>query len=412
MTLVGLAWRSLRNRRATAILCMATIALAVAVPVAVERIRNDVRGSFASTVSGTDLIVGARTGSLNLLLYAVFHIGEATNNIDWKSYDDIAAWKEIDWAVPLSLGDSHKGFRVVGTTPEFFRRFRYGMRRTLDFAQGAAFAGTFDAVVGADVAARLGYAPGQRIVLTHGLAGFVEHAENPFHVTGVLARTGTPVDASVFVGLDAIEAIHRDWHSGAYVPGSGDPSASNAPTTITAFLLGLKNRAATFAVQRRINEYTGEPLVAILPGVALQGLWSLVGVAENGLRLVGALVIVAGLTGMLGVLLAGLNERRREMAVLRALGAGAGTVFGLLLVEALLIATIGALAGLALACAALAAANNFVAAHYGLQLSAAWPTAQDALLVAAVIAAAALAGLVPATVACRNSLADGLGMRT
>jgi putative ABC transport system permease protein len=408
MTLVALAWRSLRNRRATALVCIATIALGVAVTIAVERIRADVRTSFAGTVSGIDLIVGARSGPLNLLLYSVFHIGEATNDVDRASLDAVASWPEVAWAVPVSLGDSHRGFRVVGTTGEFFRRYCYGARRELAFAQGRAFGSTFEAVVGADVAQRLGYAPGHAIVLTHGLGGFIDHADSPFRVVGVLARTGTPVDAGVFVDLTAIDAIHRDWSSGAYVP---DSNTAATRATVTAFFVGLNSRAATFAVQRRINEYSGEPLLAILPGVALQGLWRLVGVAENALRIVGALVVATGLAGMLGVLLAGLGERRREMAILRALGAGAGTVFALLVVEAVGLATIGSLLGLALACATLAAASDAVMAQYGLQLGATWPTSHEWLLLGAVVAAAALAGLVPAVVACRNSLADGLGLR-
>ncbi|MDC8011111.1 ABC transporter permease [Tahibacter soli] len=401
MTPFALAWRSLRNRRATALVCIATIALGVAVTVAVERIRADVRASFAGTVSGIDLVVGARSGPLNLLLYSVFHIGDATNEIAWSSYEAIARWNEVDWAVPVALGDSHRGFRVVGTTAEFFRRYRFGARRDLAFAQGRAFGATFEAVVGADVAQRLGYAPGRELVLTHGLAGFVAHENDPFRIVGVLARTGTPVDAAVLVDLSAIDAIHRDFM----------PDGREAPATITAFFVGLKSRAATFAVQRRINDYAAEPLLAILPGVALQSLWRLVGVAENALRVVGALVVATGLAGMLGVLLAGLNERRREMAILRALGAGAGTVFALLVVEALVLAAVGGALGLALACAALAGASDFAAAQYGLQFGAAWPSSRDVLLVAAVVAVAAVAGGVPAALACRRSLADGLSLR-
>src|SRR5262245_43687509 len=118
--IVSLAWKSLRNRRATAALTVASIALAVALLLAVERIREQTREGFASTVSGIDLIVGARTSPVHLLLFSVFRIGDATNNVRFDTYRTIAGWPEVAWTIPLSLGDSHRGYRVVGTTGDYF----------------------------------------------------------------------------------------------------------------------------------------------------------------------------------------------------------------------------------------------------------------------------------------------------
>ena len=417
MTLLPLALKSLANRRLTAALTIATIALSVALLLAVQRVHDQARRSFASTVSGTDLIVGARTGPVNLLLYSIFHIGDASNNVNWSSYREIAALPEVDWAVPLSLGDSHRGFRVVGTSADLFAHYRYGAKHALEFAAGAPFTDLYDAVIGADVADKLGYAPGQQIVLAHGTGTLAEtHADKPFRIVGVLTPSGTPIDASVFVGLPAIEAIHADWQSGTHVPGaeiSADAARQLdlAPKAISAFLLGLKSRGAAFELQRRIDDYRGEPLLAIVPGVALTQLWSLVGVAENALLIVSALVVVAGMLGMLTAMITALNERRREMAVLRALGARPRVIFGLLLLEALLLTSAGISLGTALLYAALALGSGYAQAHYGLHIALEWPEPRELALLGMVSIGGLVAGCIPAWAAYRRALADGLTLR-
>jgi putative ABC transport system permease protein len=418
MTILPLALKSLANRRFPALLTLATIAISVMLLLGVQHVRDEARQSFASTISGTDLIVGARSGPINLLLYAVFHIGDATNNVSWQSYKEISSLPDVAWSIPISLGDSHRGFRVVGTTSEFFSHYLYGAKHPLEFSAGVAFNDLYDAVLGAEVAAKLGYVIGQPIVVAHGTGVLTtaEHTDKPFRIVGVLRRTGTPVDASVFVSLAAIEAIHVDWQSGTRRPGQ-TITAEQArqqdltPRAITAFLLGLKSRIATFGLQRQINEYSEEPLLAILPGVTLQQLWGLVGVAENALLVVSALVVVAGLLGMLTALVTTLNERRREMAILRSIGARPHHVFALLVLEALLLTIGGIAAGLALLYLGLVLARGFVEAHYGLQISLGMPNAQEWILLGAVCGSGLFAGCLPAWLAYRNALADGLSLR-
>ena len=295
--LFSIAWRSAWNRRFTLALTVFSIALSTFLLLGVERIRTELRENFASSVSGTDLIVGARTGSTQLLLYSVFRIGAATNNISWKSVQALSSHPGVDWVVPLSLGDSHRGFSVLATSTDYFTRFRYGDRQTLKLREGKPFSELFDAVVGAEVADKLNYHVGQKITLAHGSGelNVAEHADKPFTVVGVLARTGTPVDRTVHIGLAAMEAIHLEWVGGAPMPGVHiSPEQVRkfdlTPKNVTAVLVGLKNRAAVFGVQRWISTYTGEPLMAILPGVALDELWSVIGVGENALLLMSALV--------------------------------------------------------------------------------------------------------------------------
>lgn len=419
MLMSGLALRSVWNRRFTASLTVLAIALSVSMLLGVEKLRHDARDAFANTLSGTDLIVGARSGSVQLLLYAVFRIGSATNNISWQSYQELSRHPRVSWSVPLSLGDSHRGYRVLGTTPEYFERYRYAREQSLRFDAGAPFDDVYDAVLGAEVAQRLGYALGDELVVAHGAGAavsFINHEDKPFRVAGILARTGTPVDRTVHVSLEGIEAMHVDWHAGAPVRGQRI-SAEQAreleltPKAITAFLVGLSSRTAVFSVQRAINEYRAEPLLAIIPGVALQELWDLMGVAENALRVIAALVVVTGLLGMLTVILASLDARRREMAVLRSVGARPAHVFGLFVSEAGLLAVLGCLLGVALLYAVVLLGGPFLAREFGLYLPPPTLEVRDFALLGMVALAGLVAGTVPALRAYRLSLSDGLSMR-
>jgi putative ABC transport system permease protein len=419
MIVLRLALKSLLNRWITALLTVGTIAASVVLLLGVEEVRTGARQSFADTISGADLIVGARSGNLNLLLYAVFRIGNATNNVTWQSYQDIAERPEVAWIVPLSLGDSHHGFRVLGTTPDYFSHYKFRQGQGLAFRAGKPFSDLFDAVIGAEVAAKLGYKVGDPIVVSHGLGSvsFVEHDDKPFRVVGILERTGTPVDRTVHVSLEAIEAIHVDWQSGARVPGQS-VSADDVrkmdlkPKAITAALIGLKSRLAAFRLQRAINEYRAEPLTAILPGAALQELWGLVGTAETALKVVSAMVVATALLGMLTMILSTLNERRREMAILRSVGARPRTVLGLLMAEAGVLTAAGVALGILLLYAALLVARPYVDATYGLHLPIA-PLKPDAwATLGLVVLGGCLAGLLPALRAYRLSLADGMTVRT
>jgi putative ABC transport system permease protein len=422
--LATLAARSAWHRRGTLVLVVASIALATLLLLAFERMRQDICASFSQAVSGTDLVVGARTGAVQLMLYAVFRIGSATNNVRMSSLAEVARHRAVDWMVPLSLGDSHRGFPVLGTTREYFERFRYGDRRALALRESRAFAGDLDglyeAVLGAEVAARLGYRLGERIVLAHGTATSgpsVEHRDKPFAVVGVLERTGTPVDRTVHVSLQAIEAIHLDWAGGAPVPGVTIPAEQARkfelePKQVTAALLGLKGRAAVFAVQRHVAQYEREPLMAVLPGVALDELWEVIGVGERALLVLSALVALVSLAGLVAVVLAGLAERRRELAVLRSVGAAPRHVLLLLATEGYLVTACGVIVGALLAFGLTAALAPWLQAQFGIGLRPAAPSASQWALLAAVLGAGMLAGLLPALRAYRLSLADGLSPRS
>lgn len=415
--LLRLASNSLLNRKATVLLSLFTIAISVLLLLGVEQVRTQAKNSFANTISDTDLIVGARSGQINLLLYSVFRIGNATNNIDWKTYQDFQDHKSVDWTIPFSLGDSHQGFRVLGTTQDYFEYYKFGKKQPLTFAQGKEFNQLFEAVIGADVAQTLGYELETPMVLAHGMKdiGFSKHDNAPFKVVGILAPTGTPVDKTIHVSLEAIEAIHVGWESGAFLGHA--PSADNLkarefePKQITAFLMGLKSKIHTFHVQREINEYRLEPLSAIVPGIALHELWSLMSVAEQALLIVSVFVVIAGFLGMLASLLTSLNERRREMAILRALGARPHHIFSLLVLETGIICGLGILLGMGLLYLILAIASPIIQQHFGLAINITAPSQYELMLVACIQISGLLIGIIPAISAYRQSLSDGMTIR-
>jgi len=418
MPILKLAARSAWARRLTLGVTLASIALSTAMLLSVERIRLDARQSFTQSVTGVDLIVGARTGGVQLMLYSVFHVGQATNNIDWKSFEALASHRAVAWVIPLSLGDSHRGFSVLGTTAAYFAHFHYGDALALKFRSGQAFANVFEAVIGSEVAAKLNYRIGDSITLSHGMGtrGLTEHADKPFHVVGILAPTGTPVDRTVHISLESMTALHLDWVAGAPVPGLNIPANfvqkfDLKPKEITSAMIGLKSRADVFRMQRFVNEFQGEPLLAVMPGVALDELWQTIGMVERALFAVSALVIIVGLAGLVSTMLASLNERRRELAILRSLGAGPRDVFLMLAAEGLLVTMAGAVLGVGILFIETHLAAGWLLEHLGILISSRLLSGTELELVLAVLLTGLLASLVPGWRAWRMSLADGLTPR-
>lgn len=416
--LIQLAWKSVLHRRTTAALTVFSIAIGMMIMLSIHHIQQQTKQAFTHTLSDTDLIVGARSGPINLLLYSVFRIGSASNNISWQSYQTIKRHKNVRWTIPLSLGDSHKGYRVVATSTDYFTYYRYGQKQALGFAQGKPFNGVYDAVLGAEVARKLGYHLNENIVLSHGVAkvSFTQHDDKPFTVVGILAPTGTPVDQSIHISLAGMEAIHIDWQHGAPVSGlriSAEEALTKdlTPTTITAFLVGLDNKIMTFRLQRAINDYSGEALMAVLPGVVLTELWQIMGSVEKALALIALLVVIASLLGMVTMMLSTLQQRQRELAVLRAIGAPPWFMFCLIQLEVLLLTVAGLVLGVLLLWGGMVIAQPIIQQHYGLLISSNPISTTSLLYAAMVIALSLVMACIPAIKAYRQSLAQGLTTR-
>lgn len=407
--LFKLVLASLWSRRVMAILTCTSIGISMLVLIGVEHLRAEVKNNFERTISGVDLIVGSRTSGINLLLFSVFKIGNPSNNIQWNSYQDIANESQVAWSVPLSMGDSHKGFSVIGTTDDYFKYYKYAHKQSVFFIQGEAFKRLYEVVLGADVAKSLGYDLNQSLVMSHGTGkvSFTHHDDHPFKVVGILKPTGTPADQSLYIPLQSIDILHQAGHVHDEIL-SAVPLGKKYQPQLSAFLLGSKSKIAVLGLQRDINHYSKEPLSAILPVLALRELWKIVGAVEISLKIISWLILATALICMTTMLLASMKERERELAVLRALGAKAHIIILLIGAEALLLTILGAFAGYFLVTIALLFGQPLLEQHFSLYIS---PyvnlAAVGRFFLIAAIAAISLS-FIPAIVAYKKSLLSGL----
>ena len=449
--LLKVAFHSLRYRSGGVLLTILAVGLSVFVLLGVEHVRQEARSSFASTVSGVDLIVGAKTGDINLLLLSVFRIGNATTNIDWETVEEIGAQEEVSWLVPISLGDSHRNFRVVGTTKDFFERYQFGSKQSLVFRDGAKFENHTQVVLGASVASQLAYDLGDSLIVSHGMAdtSFTHHDQLPLTIVGILEESGTPVDNALFVSLETIEAIHSDephhgdqstehhesdhkdhgYHDEDENPesdhkdhghhdedeqhesdhkdhGHHDEDEHHEPDhkdhghpplgSVTALLVGLDSPIASLKMQRWINDYEEEALLAILPGVALSKLWELLGSVEDILRAISILVFISSLLGLNAMLLASMRERKTEIEILRSIGAPSTFILGLLVFESMLIVTIGIVLAVVGLLVSILLSNNILATELGVLLSPKILHSSSLLALALIYLSAVILSLMPA----------------
>ena len=456
MLIPRLALNSLRSRMLTTSLTIVSIALSVTLLVGIANLRAGVRDSFAGTIRGVDLIVGARGGTLQVMLSSVFGIGSPSGSVSIATFERWQKHPAVKWAVPYSLGDSHRGFRVVGTNEEFYQRYRFRNNASIEFAQGRAARADSEVVIGSEVAEQLDYAIGSPVVVVHGLVdiGTSSHETHPFRVVGILKRTFTPIDRTVYVTLEGISAMHESSGVGGNssvpanvpampgatppampgatppampgatppampgatppaMPGATSPPSATPSATpqLTSFFVGTKNRFEALALQREMNTDFTEPLTAVIPGVALGELWKNIGSAEVGLQVVAIFAVAIGLAGMLVALYSSLEARRREMAIFRAIGAGPRTIVALLVLESSLLSLLGCALGVALVYAALALGQQPIEQRFGLHLAIRALGTTEWMYLAIVLVAGVIIGFVPAIKAYRTSLVDGLSPR-
>lgn len=421
MTAWSSTWRlaifSAWSRRLTLGICVLAMALSSALLLSVQSLRHDARSSFTQSISGVDLVVGPRTGATQLMLYAVFRSGQATHNMSWDSYQRWRQHPSVAWAIPVSLGDSHRGFPVMGTSTDYFQHFRYGAKRSLVLAQGQPFDGLLEVVLGSEVARALNYKLGQRITITHGSdERGPSHEDKPFMVVGILAPTGTPVDRTLHVSLASMSAIHLDWAGGVPTPGLSIPADQLKffdlqPKDITAMLIGLHHRTQVFRLQREINQDPQEALMAVMPGVALDELWRSLSAMERVLTAISALVVAIGLSGLVATLLAGLNERRRELVVLRSLGAGPLRLLSILALEGVLVTSVGLLLGVGLSWLGGWALAPVAQSEWGIILTPSLPGMDELSMLSLIWVTGVLVSLLPSWRVWHQSLADGLTPR-
>lgn len=414
-----LARKSLLSRKWTSVLTVVSIALSSSLLLSVEKTRRASEDGFTQSVSQVDLLVGARTGPMSLILFTVFNMGNPTANVSWKTYQKIRQHPAVDWTIPFSMGDGHRGFRVVGTDQNFYGHYQFRGQKRIELSEGTTGSSQFDVVLGSSVARELKYKLGQKVVIDHGVTkgeSFHHHDENPFQVAGILKPTGTSVDRSLFVTLEALESIHleekeRESGHSAHKDHEHDHDHDHEKIeieAITSFFLRTKNRIETLGLQREINTMKDEPLTAIIPTQTLSEIWRSLGYVEQVLRLVSWLVVSVGLVAMLIALLTSLNERRREMSILRAVGASPQLIFTLLIIESFFLTVVGVIAGLFVHFALFGFLENWIGQEFGFYFSGPLLTWSEIGPLLLMIVLGSVIGAIPAIRAMRSVLKDGL----
>ena len=452
--LMKVALRSLLTRKLALSLVVLAIALSLSALLITRTLSDGLRSGFSSSVSGTDLIVAARSHPLQVVLYSVFRLGSPTQALSAQRWDSIRTRADVAWSFPLVLGDSHRGYAVIGTTDEYFVHFRYGRQQSLQSEAGAelAFRHPLQVIIGAEVARTLGYERGDHLIISHGSHqhSFHHHDELSFAIAAVLQPTGTPVDRSIHVHLNTLEALHspellnlvagaepthvehsdtehehehehdhkhdhdhdhQHGHHPLHIPAAEAPalpalSFDQLPsaTAVSAVFVGLKSRALAFRAQAQLNAADAEPLTAVMPGVALSEFWQLMAQAESLLQLLSAVMLVTALLGSVAMLQLSLVVRQPEIGLLRLIGARPRHILALLQLEVLLMMAASWLLALLLGSAFMALLQHWLGAHYGVAVSGLLSLTELPLYMLLSVVLALVAGLIPALSAYRMSL--------
>ncbi len=414
--MIKFAIKSLRARWLPVLLVLISLTASMVLLLSVDRIQTATKNGFNQSINGVDLLVGPRSGDIELLLYTVFHIGQPTNNITLQTIDDLAARPDIDWVVPIALGDSHKGYRVIATTPDYFEKIRYAVDQPVRFQTGQAFSELNHVVVGHQVAKELGYQVGSQLYVTHGSGRQLsrQHDDYAFSVSGVLEPTGTPIDKAVFVSLQGYELIHLGWQSGRQLFGLDQVDVSKIPLdklkpdTVTAAFVGLKSKVSLFRVSRSLSQYSAEAISAVIPSLALSELWSIVGMVDKVFKLLSWIVIGIATVGMVTMTLSTLDARNREMAILRACGASPLFVSGLVLTESLLVGLSAILLAVGLVFMVTFAAQDLLLAELGIIAEVSWLSSQEMITLLTILSVGLVSSLLPAVMVYKRSLSSSL----
>ena len=412
--MISLALASMRARLFPIILVILALTSSMALLLAVDRIKVATQNGFNQSLSGVDLVLGPRSSGIELMLYTVFHLGKPTNNITTETFNDIAQDPRIKWAVPIALGDSHRGYRVISTTDEYFERIKFAGDQPLQFREGSAFKELNDVVIGSAVADALGYTIGTSMFVTHGSGSLGElHDDFAFQVSGVLAPTGTPTDQAIFVSLEGYELIHLGWTNGSQAISLKNidvqqiPKERLYPQTITAAYLGLTSKLGLFQVARSINEYSEEAVSAIIPGVALTELWSIVGSVDSVFKLLNWLIIGISIIAMMTMTMTALESRTREMTILRALGATPLHLSSMILAEIVLISSFSVLVAIGLVRVLTWVSVDLLSEWAGIRIELIWITTNELAIQGLIVLAGLIASLIPAAMIYKHSLHRG-----
>lgn len=409
MNILQLSFRSLRAKPAATAVSLLLLTLGVAIISLLFMLNQQLEEKFQKNISGIDMVVGAKGSPLQLILSAVFQIDYPTGNIPLAQAQVLKRNRFVARAIPLAYGDSYQGFRIVGSDQEYLDLYEASL------AQGDAWKGPFEVVLGAQVAERTGLSVGDEFYSAHGMvAGAEEHDEHPFRVAGILAPSASVLDGLILTAVESIWAVHsheeevteEEEHAHEEDPQAAEAQVADEDREITAMLVKFRNPMGMVMLPRQINERTN--MQAAMPAVEINRLFSLLGIGLDLLRTIAfAIIVIAALSFFLS-LYNSLRERKYELALMRSMGASRFKIFSLLVLEGILLSIAGYLLGLLLGHAGLAVLSRLADSSYGYQFDY-WRLVEgEWQLGLAVLAIGLLAGLLPAIKAVRTPISDTL----
>lgn len=394
MSAIGLAWAYLASRPLLTLLHVAMLALGVGTMVLLILFTAQTEERLARDAKPVDLVVGAKGSPLQLILSSVLHVDVPTGNIPHDEAKKVAADPMVATAIPLALGDSYRGFRIVGTGPSYLELYQARL------AAGRMFAAPMEAVLGAEAARRTGLAPDAKFVGSHGLAesGGTAHEATPYRVVGILAPTATVIDRLVLTPLESVWEVHEehgeDKKEGEHV------DHSQHEHDITALLIRYRTPLAAATLPRRINATT--VMQAASPAYESARLMNMIGVGVDALRVFAVLLMVIAAVSVFVALMSALQERRYDLALLRTLGARPAMLFALLAAEGVTLVVAGVILGLVLGHAATEALGGWIARSNPWSITGfAWEPAEAGVVLVVLLAGVATS-LLPAIQAYRR----------
>ncbi|HPU97620.1 MAG TPA: ABC transporter permease [Candidatus Hydrogenedentes bacterium] len=404
MSLWHIAWSYLWNRKLTTALTILSVALGVGLIVSVLTLREETQRRFEQEGQAFDLVVGAKGNPLQLVLSTVYFLDVPTGNIRKDILDALRDMEDVEAAYPVAMGDTYRGFRIIGTVPDLMR-FQPGGSQPYALAEGRYWERPMEAVIGAQVAEASGLRIGDTFKSTHGfiqVPGADEHEEQ-YTVVGILRRSGTPNDRAIFCGIESVWDLHAH-HDEEHEAGH---EHHHPEDEVTAVLVKLASPALRFEYRDRINRNFNA--MAAIPIQEIQKLYEqLLGTAKAVLLAIGYLVVVISAMSILIGLYMAILQRRRDLAIMRALGATRGEIFGSVLIEAFWVTLLGIAAGQALGMLVCAALGRYLTQRLGFHLSAVVWSPDLVSALSAVLLMGMLAGILPAWQAYRTDVARDL----
>ena len=405
MSLWHIAWSYLWNRKLTTGLTILSVALGVGLISAVLTLRDETQRRFEEEGQAFDVVIGSKGNPLQLVLSTVYFLDAPTGNIDMEVFESLKAHEDVVAAFPVGMGDSYQGFRIVGVTRDLMD-FAWGERKPYALSEGRYFDAPFEAVIGVNVAENTGLKPGDTFTGTHGFISSPSaeaHEDHPYTVVGIMERSGSPNDRAIFCDLQSV----WDAHDHGDVDHDHEHAEGHEEKEITAALIKLASPALRFEFKELVNrKYTA---MAAIPIQEIQKLYEqLLGTAKLVLLAIGYLVVaISALSILIGLYMA-ILQRRRDLAIMRALGATRGEIFGAVIIEAFWVTLLGIIAGWFLGTSVCMALNHYLVAEIGFRVPPVSISADLVSAYSAVLLMGLFAGILPAWQAYRTNVARDL----